>query len=461
MKDIERSWALFTDFYELTMAQAYCQSQRTAPATFSFFIRSLPPHRAYFVFAGLDDVLDYLEGLRFTLEEVDYLRSLGRFEGGFLRHLEQLRFTGSVRAMAEGSIFFADEPVLEVTAPVIEGQLIETLVINRLNLHIILATKASRVVHAAAGRPVVDFAARRTQGLDAADTFARVSYLVGFESTSNTLAGARYGIPVSGTMAHSYITTFEKEIDSFRQYAASFPDTSTFLVDTYDTLEGVRKAIVVAREMKAHGHRLHSIRLDSGDLRDLARQSRRLLDDAGLPDVQIFASGGLDEFAIDDLLKAGAPIDGFGVGTKVGVSADAPWTDCVYKLVDYAGRPVLKLSTGKETLPGPKQVFRRADPAGDYIGDVIAVADEAGPAGTWPLLQEFLKDGKRLTAAAPLGQLRSRFREEFARLPRRHKQIRSPDSYPVHISETLANLRAKVAAEATRREIASHETHTM
>ena len=336
--------ALFTDLYELTMAQAYWQSGETAQATFSLFVRSYPPDRGYFVLGGVQDSLDYLEDLRFSEDETRYLRSLDLFESSFLEFLAGLRFTGVVRAMDEGTIFFANEPVIEVTAPIIEAQIVETYLLNQVNLQSVLATKAARVVHAAPGRLVVDFAARRAHGAEAANKFARVSYMAGFAGTSNVLAGRLYGIPVFGTMAHSFVEAFPREEQAFRSYAESFPDSSTFLVDTYDTLEGVRKAIPLATDMKRRGHPLRAVRIDSGDLLDLSTRARKILDEAGLQDVQIFASGGLDDFAVDELLRTGAPIGGFGVGTKVGVSADAPWTDCAYKLVEYRGRPTLKLS---------------------------------------------------------------------------------------------------------------------
>jgi nicotinate phosphoribosyltransferase len=354
--------------------------------------------------------------------------------------------------MREGALFFVNEPVLEVTGPVIEAQLVETFVVNQANLQSLLATKASRVVQAARGREVIDFAARRTHGVEAANKLARVGYLVGFGGTSNTLAGALYGIPVSGTMAHSYVMTFESEAEAFRCFARSFPDSSTFLVDTYDTLEGARKAAAVAEEMAGQGHRLRAIRLDSGDLLDLSRKARALLDEAGLPEVQIFASGGLDEFEVDDLLRAGAPIDAFGVGTKVGVSADAPWTDCAYKLVEYAGRPVLKLSAGKQTLPGAKQVFRHRDPRGGYLRDVIARVEERWGGGD-PLLGEVMREGKRLGPGPTLEELREKFRQEFACLPRRHKALRSPDPYDVRVSEELDRLQQRIVREAKEREI--------
>jgi nicotinate phosphoribosyltransferase len=356
--------------------------------------------------------------------------------------------------MPEGTIFFVNEPVLEVTGPVIEAQLVETFLVNQINLQTILATKASRVVHAARGRQVIDFAARRTHGVEAANKLARVSYLVGFDGTSNTLAGALYGIPVSGTMAHSYITSFTSEIESLRHFARSFPDASTFLVDTYDTLEGTKKAVVVAQEMRQRGHGLRAIRLDSGDLLDLSRKARALLDRAGLPEVQIFASGGLDEFEVDELVRAGAPIDAFGVGTKVGVSADAPWTDCAYKLVEYAGRPVLKLSTKKQTLPGPKQVFRHRDSKGAFLRDVIGCARES-PEGAETLLVEVMRAGARLRPDPSLEELRERFRREFVSLPERHKALESPETYNVGISQELEELQRRIVAETKKRELVS------
>ena len=443
--------ALFTDLYQLTMAQAYWRSGHTAPATFSLYFRSYPPDRAYFVFAGLADVLEYLESFQLTGDDIAFLRSLGLFDEDFLTYLQGLRFTGAVRAMDEGSIFFADEPALEVSAPVIEAQIAETFVVNQVNLQTLLATKASRVVHAARGRTVVDFAARRAHGTEAADRLARVSYMAGFAGTSNVLAGGRYGIPVHGTMAHSFVTTFESEADAFRAYAASFPDTSTFLMDTYDTVEGTRRAIEVAKEMRTRGHALRAIRLDSGDLLDLSVKARRLLDEAGLHEVQVFASGGLDEFEIEAQLEAGAPIDGFGVGTKVGVSADGPYADSVYKLVEYDGRPVLKLSTGKETLPGPKQVYRLADREGNYVRDVISRADSPDEDGTG-LLTDVMRGGARCGPEPRLTELREGFTREFARLPVQYKALRSPARYPVETGAELERLRSRVVGEIQRRE---------
>ena len=448
------SLALFTDLYELTMAQAYWQSGKTAAATFSLFFRTYPPDRAYFVFAGLADVLEHLEGFRFSAGDISHLRATKRFDGDFLSYLQELRYTGSVRAMHEGAIAFASEPVLEVTAPVIEAQLLETFLINQINLQTVLATKASRVVHAARGKTVVDFAARRTHGREASDRLARLSYMVGFAGTSNALAGGIYGIPTFGTMAHSFITAFDDEADAFRAYAKAFPDTSTFLVDTYDTAEGVRNAIAVAQEMLQRGNALQAIRLDSGGLRDLAKTARTMLDEAGLEAVHIFASGGLDELAVEEFVQSGAPIDGYGVGTKVGVSADAPWADCVYKMVTYEGRPVLKLSGDKATLPGPKQVFRRCGVGGRYAADVVACASEPPPAGAQALLQEVMLDGRPLAPPLSLRHLRKRFAEYFERLPDEHKALRSPAAYDVGVSDALEELRRRLTHEATRRQSA-------
>ncbi len=448
--------ALFTDLYELTMAQAYWRSGTTASATFSLTFRSYPPDRAYFVLAGVDDALRYLENLRFSAEDIEYLRSLERFDEAYLAFLRDLRFTGSVRTMSEGAIFFAEEPAIEVTAPMIEAQIVETALLNQINLQTILATKASRVVHAARGKAIVDFAARRTHGVDAANKLARVSFLVGFAGTSNLMAAKLYDIPVFGTMAHSFVEAFTDEQTSFQVYADAFPDTTTLLVDTYDTLEGVGKAVNVAKNMERRGHALRAVRLDSGDLLDLSRKTRDLLDAAGLPHVEVFASGSLDEFAVDALLAAGAPIDGFGVGTKVGVSADAPWTDCVYKLVEYDGRPTLKLSQGKQTLPGPKQVYRFRDSDGVYARDVIATADEPAPPNGNPLLRDVMAGGKRLEPPLSLQELKEEFGRESESLPAVHKELRSPANYRVGISDSLDALRQAVSNELRRSQTSGH-----
>ena len=448
----ELSIGLFTDLYELTMAQAYWQSSKTARATFSLFFRNYPPDRAYFVFAGLADVLDYLENFRFSSADIALLRSLGKFDEGFMDYLSNLRFTGDVRAMPEGTIFFTNEPVIEVSGPVIEAQIVETFLLNQINAQTVLATKASRVVYAAHGKALVDFSARRTHGTDAANMTARLSYLVGYAGTSNTLAGGLYDIPTFGTMAHSFVTAFEDESESFRAYARSFPDASTFLVDTYEPIWGTRKAVEVALEMKRQGHSLRAVRLDSGDLPELSIKVRSILDKAGLSDVQIFASGGIDEYEVQELLKGGAPIDAFGIGTKAGVSADAPWADSAYKLVEFDGQPVLKLSAEKATLPGPKQVYRYRDATGIYQRDVIASAHEPPPSdGAEPLLTPVVESGTRIRSLPTIHELRLRFEREFECLPYRYKRLTPSRQYEVTISRAQDTLTRSVVRKMKQR----------
>ena len=373
---------LLTDLYQLTMAQAYFREQRMETATFSLFIRSYPPNRGYFVAAGLKDVLDYLQTLSFDTDALEYLASQNLFSDDFLNYLGDLKFTGDVWAIPEGRIFFADEPVLEITAPIIEAQLVETFVINQIHLQSLIATKASRCVHSAAGRPVVDFALRRTHGTDAGMKVARASYLAGFAGTSNVKAGQRYGIPLVGTMAHSFVMSFEREIDAFRAYVASFPNHAILLIDTYDTLSGAKNAVQVAKEMIARGQKLIGVRIDSGDLAAQARAVRQIFDEADLREVKIIGSGGLDEFDLSEFSAANVPFDSYGVGTKMGMSADAPWTDMSYKLVEYHDRPVLKRSTGKISWPGKKQLFRWRDGTGQFVRDVIAQRDEKSRRGS-------------------------------------------------------------------------------
>ena len=433
-----RELALLTDLYELTMAQAYFQSRRMGPATFSLFVRGHVKNRGYYVAAGLEDALDFLAAFAFDGASIDYLRSTRIFAADFLDYLRTLRFTGSVRALLEGRLFFADEPILEVTAPIIEAQIIETFLINQLNLQSLIATKAARCVAAAGGRSVVDFALRRTHGIDAGMKVARASYLAGCAGTSNVLAGKKYGIPVVGTMAHSFISSFESEIDAFRAYAESFPDGCVLLLDTYDPIAGAKKAVAIARELAASGKKLRGVRIDSGALAALAREVRRIFDEAGFRDVQIFGSGGLDEYDIAEFTAKSVPFNAYGVGTQMGISGDQPWLDMAYKLVEVDGRPVLKLSRGKASMPGQKQVFRRSD-GGRLIKDIVGLAGENLEGE--PLLQTVMEKGAIKAPHPALGEIRERFRAEFALLDESVKALRSAKRFPVEISAALRRLR--------------------
>ena len=443
-------WELLTDLYELTMAASYYDHGMTAPATFSLFIRDYPSHRSYFVNAGLDDVLAYLESFRFSEEDVSYLQSTNMFSQDFIEYLSNLRFTGDVHAIPEGRLFFKDEPVLEVTAPIIEAQLVESFIINRVNLQVTMATKASRCYYAAKGRSLVDFSLRRTQGTDAGLKVARASYIAGFDGTSNVLGGKLYGIPVSGTMAHSFITSFEAEEEAFRAYSETFPENTVLLIDTYDTVSGAQKAAFVAKEMKAKGHNLRGVRLDSGDMAELSRKVRSILDREGLEQVGIFASGGYDEFKIAHVLDRGAKIDAFGVGTKMGVSADAPYNDIAYKLVKYNNRPVLKLSTGKKTLVDEKQVFRSRN-GSRLIKDTIALRQEE-VAGE-PLLKPVMEKGRRLHQLESLKNIRERFLEEFDGLDVSYKVLEEPEYYPVELSPGLKKLQDAIVHDVVEKEL--------
>lgn len=430
---------LFADLYELTMAQTYFENEMFGPASFDLFVRSYPPNRGYFVCAGLEDVLEFLEGLSFGDGSRQYLRETGMFSDDFLAYLGNLRFTGNVRALPEGRVFFTNEPVLEITGPIIEAQLVETLVINRLNLQSLQATKAARCVWAGQGKVISDFGARRAPGVDGALTAARAGYIAGFHSTSNVMAAHRYGIPAAGTMAHSLITSYPSEIEAFRAYARAFPLRTILLLDTYDTIQGAHNAVQVAKEMEDDGHRLVAVRLDSGDYAQLSRQVRGILDEADLGYVQIVASGGLDEYQVGDLVNAGAPIDIFGVGTKVVNSADAPYSDMSYKLACYDYRPVMKLSPDKVSPPGAKEVYRLRDSDGLFSRDVVAVQSE-DLTGAESLLEMAMVDGRRTRPAPALDEIRERFRADFARLGPHFKRVTNPPHYPVILSPALQRL---------------------
>ena len=426
--------ALLTDLYQLTMLQAYVEEQMHDTAVFSLFVRRLPPRRNYLLACGLDDVLTYLETLRFDTAALDYLASLGRFSSGFLQHLEQFRFTGDVYAVPEGTPVFALEPILEVVAPLPQAQFVETAVMNQIHHPTVIASKAARVVAAARGRRVIDFGMRRMHGLHASLAAARACYIAGVDATSNVAAAQMFGIPASGTMAHSYVQAHDDEYEAFRAFTHLYPDT-VLLVDTYDTLDGVRKVVRLARGSGSE-FRVSALRLDSGDLGVLALESRRILDEAGLQHVRLIASSSLNEDSIDALLAAGAPFDGFGVGTEMGVSRDVPTVDIVYKLVEYAGRDRFKLSPGKPVLPGRKQVFRiERDGVAEY--DILAIHDEQVDGRR--LLEPVMKDGARLPAGrATLHESRARAARELALLPPEVRAIPpAPTAYSVRTSDEL------------------------
>lgn len=425
---------LFTDLYELLMLQAYLEEGFTDRAVFSLFVRRLPKHRNFLLACGLEPVLAYLEQVRFTEDDITYLRSLGRFSDRLLASLREFRFEGDVYAMPEGTPVFAEEPILEVVAPIAQAQLVETFVMNQIHVHTVLASKAVRVVTAAQGRQVIDFGARRTHGIDAALKAARAFHIAGVHGTSNVLAGKLYGIPVAGTMAHSYVQAHDDEREAFRAFAHMFPGT-VLLVDTYETLEGVRRVIDLVRAAPEQ-FTISAVRLDSGDLAALAKETRRLLDAAGLQKIRIFASSGLDEHEIAALVKVGAPIDGFGVGTAIGVSGDAPSLDIAYKLSEYAGKGRTKLARHKPILPGRKQVFRQEE-SGQATGDMIGKFGEVLEGR--PLLKLVMRGGQRIPdGESDLESARRRAADELARLPG-HVTALEPaiPPYPVSVSAAL------------------------
>jgi len=444
---------LFTDLYELTMAASYFREEMNGLATFSLFARRLPPTRGFLVAAGLEDALEYLHALRFTPADLEFLGGLHRFDPDFLRMLGQLRFTGQARAVPEGTVLFADEPLLEVTAPLIEAQIIESAMLNFCHHQTVVASKAARCVLAARGRPVVEFGLRRTAGIDGGMKAARSAFIAGVGSTSNVLAAATYEIPAAGTMAHSYVTAFPSEFEAFRAYAAAFPDQTVLLLDTYDTLAAAHKAAVVAGELAAHGGRLAAVRLDSGDLVSLSKGVREILDQAGHQEVKIFASGGLDEVEIDRCLEAGATVDAFGVGTRMTVSADAPSLDLVYKLVRASGRDVLKLSEGKRTWPGAKQVYRTVGRDGKFSGDLIAGADEPAPKEAAAPLLETVLEGGRVTRPHPsLLRIQAHCVAQIGRLPEAPKRLGQSGVYPVRYSDRLVAKQRELEGQARTRE---------
>jgi nicotinate phosphoribosyltransferase len=454
----EENMSLFTDYYELTMCASYFDNKNFEPATFDLFIRRLPENRSYFLFAGLQQALEYLQTVKFTENHLAYLRKQG-FKQNFLDYLKDLKFTGDVWAVPEGTVAFPNEPLIRVTAPIIEAQLAETFLLNTINLQTMIATKTSRVIQSAKGKSVIEFGLRREPGIDAGMKVARASYIAGCQGTSNVLAGLAYGIPVFGTMAHSFIMSYPKEIDAFHAFAKTFPDKSTLLIDTYDDIAGAEKAAIVAKEMEARGERLDGVRLDSGDLAQTSKKVRKILDDQGLGYVKIFASGDLDEYKITELLNADAKIDSFGVGTKMGTSADRPYLDVIYKLSETQApngkfSPIMKLSKDKITLPGRKQVYRYKKADGTYLHDVIALANEQVDAK--PLLVRVMEKGKLQYEFPSLDAIRKTATENLSKLPEQYKALTNASVYPVELSQKLQVLIEKTKLQLTQNEI-NHE----
>jgi nicotinate phosphoribosyltransferase len=454
----EEDMSLFTDFYELTMGAAYFDNKNFESATFDLFIRRLPENRSYFLFTGLEQVLLYLQSLKFTEQHLLYLKRQG-FKQPFLEYLGNFKFTGDVWAIPEGTVAFPNEPLIRVTAPIIEAQIVETFLLNTVNLQTTMATKASRVVYAAKDRAVIEFGLRREHGVDAGMKVARSSYIAGCRGTSNVLAGMVYDIPVFGTMAHSFIMSYPKELDAFRAFAKTFPNNSTLLIDTYDDFAGLEKAIIVAKELELKGFQLDGVRLDSGDLITHSKKIRKLLNDNNLAYVKIFASGDMDEFRINELLNEDAQIDSFGVGTKMGTSSDRPYLDVIYKLCETMTTPgvyspIMKLSPDKLTLPGRKQVYRYKDPNGNYLHDVIALASEKIDAE--PLLINVMHKGKITYSLPTLNQIREYASENLSKLPEKYKTLTEAATYPVEVSPKLQTLTKNLRETITKNEINPH-----
>ena len=447
--------SLFTDFYELTMCASYFDNKYFEPATFDLFIRRLPENRSYFLFAGLEEALQYLPNIRFIEAHLAYLKTLG-FRDGFLDYLRNFKFTGDLYAVPEGTLTFPNEPLIRVTAPIIEAQLIETFLLNTINLQTMIATKASRVVHAAKGKSVIEFGLRREQGIDAGMKVARSSYIAGCQGTSNVLAGQVYGIPVFGTMAHSYVMSYPKEIDAFRAFTRTFPDKSTLLIDTYDDVSGAEKAAIIAKELETQGFKLGGVRLDSGDLAQTSKTIRNFFNDQGLTYVKIFVSGDLDEFKIAELLDKDAKIDSFGVGTKMGTSADRPYLDVIYKVSETMNSdcnfsPIMKLSKDKVTLPGRKQVYRFKNAEGYFEKDTIALAEEKIMGDQ--LLVKVMEKGKLIYEFPSLNEIRANAAKNLSELPDRYKALTDAPIYPVEVSRKLQKLIKTLKQQLTLNEI--------
>ncbi len=432
--------ALATDLYELTMAAAYYDNKERSDATFELFVRTFPKNRSYLVAAGLEQAVEYLLKLRFKEEHIEYLKkhpSFRHVSEDFFNYLRDFRFTGDVWAFPEGTVFFTNEPIMRVTAPIIEAQIVETYLLSTINFETLIATKSSRIVESARGRGVVEFGARRAHGPEAAVLAARASYIGGCIGTSNVLAGYRFGIPTYGTMAHSFIMNYDTEQEAFERFCKVFPSSCAPLVDTYDTVEGARKAASLNVKPSL-------VRLDSGDRYDLSLKTRNILDDAGLKDTKIFASGDLNEYVLDDLTSRGAPIDSFGVGTELVTSRDDPALSGIYKLVSVRreGRTIYraKTSSGKRTIPGGKQIYRRYAENGEIQEDILTLEEEKPPPKTGPLLVKVIEHGRLVLDLPSLDTIQDRAKKEIARLPAKYKTLTGSVDPPVRLSLKLEQL---------------------
>lgn len=439
-----RTSTLLTDLYELTMFNVYVDSGMEQLAVFELFVRKLRPGRNFLIAAGLEQALDYLEQLHVTEQEVVWLEQTGKFSPKVLDRLRGLRFTGDVDAMAEGTVFFPDEPVLRITAPIAEAQLVESRLINLLHYQTLVASKAARCVLAAPNRQLVDFGLRRAHGAEAGVASARACYLSGFSGTATVLAGQQFDIPIFGTMAHSFIQAHEDEYAAFSNFAKYQPNNLIFLIDTYDIERGAERVVQLSQELKDAGStdEIRAVRIDSGDLTDMAHMVRKILDAGGLTDVQILASGGLDEYRLGDLIASGAPIDGFGVGTSLNVSADSPYLDYVYKLQEYDGKAKRKRSAGKSTWPGRKQVYRELNDDGTFLHDTLTLESDQQPGK--PLLVAMMKEGRRIEPSPSLESVRAHTAEELSRLPNNLRRLEQVQAYDVIVSEALRQLTVEV-----------------
>jgi nicotinate phosphoribosyltransferase len=441
---IAQASALLTDLYQLTMIEGFLRRGMDATAVFEFFVRALPGRRGFLLAAGLEQVLEYLEQLHFTDDEIEWLTASGRFSKDLVARLAEMRFTGDVDAIPEGTVVFSDEPLIRITAPLHEAQLIETRLINLMHLQTTIASKAARIVLAAPGKLLVDFGLRRAHGAEAGLLAARAAYLAGFAGSATVEAERLFGVPAYGTVAHSFIQAYDDESQAFLDFAHAQPENAVLLIDTYDTVAGAKKVVAIAPRLSRDGITIKAVRLDSGNLASLARKVRRIFDAAGLVDLRIFASGGLDEYRIKRFVDADVPIDGYGVGTSLTTSSDAPSLDCAYKLQEYAGEPRRKRSTGKTTWPGRKQVYRRLDADGRMAGDVLTVEGDVHD-GT-PMIRPVMRGGRRLAPPESLVEARGRAIKELERLPEHLRRLEVAPPYPVTVAPALRALAARTDA---------------